>query len=173
MERRYYLVNESGKALDAIREWQRLTKEAQEKALKLREELKAINVRSCRDKLIDFEFDVHPGIGWIPAQDREPKFYRPDSRTKIGKALLLKMKEVQIPTSETFADLIGGGHFIVSGNMWGRISFEKIGDKFIISVPIPGQVGNEPMDGEFTPPGCKLLKMSEYYALKEKAAKES
>jgi len=166
MEKRYYIANENGKSMDAIREWQRLSRESEEKALQLADELKAKNVRYDHNgSLIDFEYEEHPGVGWIPARDREPKYYRPDRRTKTGKALIEKMKAIQIPTATTFADLIGGGHFVFSGNMWGRISYEKTGDKYVISVPIPGQVGSEPAREEFIPPDCVCIKKSEYLAM--------
>jgi hypothetical protein len=168
MERKYYLVDPAGKSMEAIKEWRRLSEEAYAKAAEITKEFGAKSeFLKNHESLIGLLFEQNPGRGWKPIRNFNDG-YVPDKRIKEGKIIAKRLAAVQIPHTRTFSSLIGGGYFIiVSGGRWASISFETIGDAHVVSVPI-GQYSCD--EKEFIPPDTRLLKMSEYYAMKEAAS---
>lgn len=162
MERKYYLVKPEGKSMEAIMEWQKLSKEASKASYDLAKEYGADQVWQSRESILGFHFKTHPGRWWKEVTDHDD-IYCPDRRSTAGKTIAKRMESIRLPGNETFANIIGGGHFIVRGNQWGRIGFEIFGDKYVISLPIGDP---EEKDSSFVPPDTTPLKLSEYYALK-------
>jgi len=166
MDRKYYLVDPNGKSMEAIKEWQRMKIAAIEAAKNIALEFGADTEVITRGNFVAaFQFKSDPGRAWRPIS-KIGEFlhcYTPDLRKKAGKAIFNRLSAIRMPGSEDFAKLIGGGFFIVCGNQWGSISFQKFDDKYVISMPI-GDRDNA--DAAFVPPDTTPLKLSEYYALK-------
>jgi hypothetical protein len=169
MERKYFVATPGGKSMEAIIAWQKISAEAWAKAEKIIEELGAgPNLLKTSFGIAGLCFEKDPGKAWKPVRGYGEGIYYPDKRIKEGKDIAKRLKEIEFPGSRTFASLIGGGFFIISGNRWGSISFEEIGDAYIISIPIGKQ--EQSSDASFVPPDTLPLKLSEYYALKEAEA---
>jgi hypothetical protein len=115
---------------------------------------------------LGLKFERDPGRAWRPVLGHKDTYY-PDKRTKEGKGIDKRLKAIKIPGSAEFSELIGGGYFIVSGRNWASISFETIGDAYVVSMPIGDPEACK--DAEFIPPDATILKYSEYYAMKEAA----
>jgi hypothetical protein len=169
MERKYYLVKPDGKSMKAIKEWQRLSHEASEKANAITKELGAKpEILRNSENILGLIFDHDPGRIWKPVKqygEKGKNCYYPDKRIKEGRALAKRLNAIRLPGTHTFANLIGGGFFIVTDSRhWASISFHSIGENYIISVPIA-----EKKEDAFIPPDTTLLKLSEYYAMKEAA----
>lgn len=164
MERNYYLVDPNGKSMEAISEWQRMKIEAIDAAYTLAEEYGADSVWRAGERIVGFHFSSHPGRWWKPVPDLEGVYY-PDRRSTAGKTIAKRIGALRIPGVNTFADIIGGGHFIcLSDGRVTSIGFKEIGGRYVISMPkCDAHVGNE---AGFIPPDTTLLKPSEYYALK-------
>lgn len=164
MERKYYLAEPDGKSMAAIKEWLRLRDEA---VVKVEELTKAFGAKPeilrGNETIHGFVFDNDPGRAWKPIRDHK-NCYAPDKRHKEGKLIAKQIDAIRIPHNRVLAELIGGGFLVVCGNFWGSISFQTSGDNYILSVPIPDKTENE-----FIPPDARLLKMSEYHAMKEAA----
>ena len=171
MERKYYLALPGGKSMEAINQWQKMNNEAWDALSALTEKYGAgKEVLQSGKNILAMCFKHDPGRGWCPEPYRKG-CYKPHRGTKEGKEIARQMNAIKIPDSFTFAKLIGGGAFIVNGNRWGNISFEKVDDNFIVSVPV-GSSDHHDNDGSFVPPDATRLKLSEYYALKEKLEAE-
>jgi len=166
MERKYYLVTPGGKTDQVIQEWRRLNHEACEAGLALGQDLGATEVFRQGPRIGAFVFDKDPGRSWRKIRGEENQ-YMPHKGTKEGRAVAERIDAIKIPDSHSFAKMIGCG-VIISGAQWGVPGFETLGDCCVISIP----VGNSDISAPFVPPDTTLLKMSEYYALKE-AAEES
>jgi hypothetical protein len=171
MERKYYLVEPNGKSMEAIKEWQRLSREAWANADALTKEYGAKpEILKGREDIHGFIFEHDPGRAWKPVSGHKG-CYAPDKRIKEGKEIAKKLNAIKFPGTRAFSNLIGGGFFIiVSGGRWASISFETIGEAYVISVPVGAIPSSEE---EFIPPDARLLKMSEYYAIKEAAAEKT
>jgi hypothetical protein len=165
MERKRYLVHDPGRSLEAIKVWREQYRDFAAKLKALMDELGAINALRQGFSMGALQFEtVPPGGDWVVCKEYydEPPFYKPNRKTKKGKEISMKLESLKEPDGMKFGKLLGGGEFIIQGNTWGSVSFEQLGDKFIIGVPIGS---GEP----FIPPDSTELMMSEYWKLKEDA----
>jgi hypothetical protein len=160
MERKYYLVTPGGKSDQAIKEWQQKYRDACAAGRALGREFGAGEVYKQRNRITAFLFESDPGRSWRKLKGTDNQ-YMPHLTTKEGKAIGRRIDGIVIPGGLEFAKIIGSG-FIIREQFWGIPSFQKIGDDYVLSIP-------DGDDARFVPPDAKLLKMSEYYALKEAA----
>ncbi|KGM44463.1 hypothetical protein JY97_00510 [Alkalispirochaeta odontotermitis] len=99
----------------------------------------------------------------------------PNKRTKKGKEIAAEMQDLPRPFhSSAISRAFDAGEFIsVSGGQTtiSYLHFEKLCGKYILSVPVNAYRDFDRTEiNDFVPPDATELKMSEYYALKEKAA---
>jgi len=161
MKRSYYLAFPNGKSAEAIKTWQEMTKNARGAAKKLMVEVGATAAYRRGVKIVALEFNADPGRAWRAVGGYGRDCYCPDRRTRLGKMMGKRLDDITIPDVFTFARLLGTGA-ILSGTEVGLPAFETIGDFLVISIPVSTRRG----DG-FVPPDATLLKMSEYYGMKE------
>jgi hypothetical protein len=167
MQRKYYLATPGGKSFEAINQWQKMSQEAMAAAEALCKEFGADMKIMHRGSHIDaFWFEKNPGAAWRRLRGCRDA-YTPHKVTREGKEIAKRIDAVKIPDSRVFAELIGGPYIIFDGYHASTTSFEKHGEKYIVSVP----VGSAP-DGGFVPPDATLLQMSEYWAIREAADKK-
>jgi len=166
MERKYYLAQPGGKSMETITTWRKMYKEATAAAYALGQELGASFVYRRGASISGFLFDRDPGRAWRPLKDQGKGLYMPNRATSIGKNIMKKVNAIKIPISSDFANLLGGGGFILSGNEIGYASFEIIGDAYIVGIPVEDNPYGDNSD-PFIPPDTTPLKLSEYYAMKE------
>lgn len=160
MERKYFLVLPSGKSAEIVKIISDEHKAAHDQAQKILDECGGSGFYRNSTRVTGIIFEQAPTHGWL----KKDGYYSPDRRTASGKKLWRNISSVKFPDSIRFNSLLGADWVIVEGNKFGLASLEHIGGDAIIGIPVSDK-------GEyFIPPDCKLLKMSEYYALKEKAA---
>jgi len=163
MERKYYLATPGGKSHEAILTWQKMSTEAIKEGYALAHELGAQRIYRSGERIVAFDFKKEdPGRAWRNVRALGCGKYMPNKTTKAGKEIMKKVDAIRIPDHRLFSELMGGGWLIVRGNMWGSVSFETIGDNYVVSVPIGD-------DEDFIPKDVTPLKLSEYYAMKEQA----
>lgn len=110
-----------------------------------------------------------PSCGWKLATNERLKWsgfdsYIPDRRKSIGKNLAKQMQSHSIPGASSLAVEVGAPavNAIVGMNLLSTQAFEEA-DKVIVIVPKNGAVEHRPIKG------LRPLKLSEFYALREKA----
>lgn len=101
-------------------------------------------------------------------------YYVPDQRKKAGKAIAEQMRSMRRTGVEDVANALGAKGFVIGpavGRPFGGILYHpfafKQGDQWILAVPIDGDKPAPEFDG------CRPLKLSEFYALKEAAEAET
>jgi hypothetical protein len=108
--------------------------------------------------------------GWKPANKRDWSFpprlaFVPDLRRKIGKAVDKMMRSLSIPDGKALARLLGCDastvKFADGALRWFDSCAYDEGEHVIVLAP---QIEDEDPP---TLPGCRRLKLSEFYALKE------
>ena len=169
MERKYYLATPGGKSEEAVRAWQKMHSNACDRVLAFCKSVGCTGkIVSSWRKINAFEFDHDPGRDWKRIK-RYDDAYFPSKSTKEGKTLIKQIEALgEMPDGGTFARLINGPDMVISGGHWSTLSFQVLGDSIVVSVPVKYL---EEVDDEkqFVPPDARELKMSEYYALKERA----
>jgi hypothetical protein len=162
-----------GKVLEAIHSFLETRNKQLEARNALAKEFGASGYVSSSGAITAFSFDGEHPKGWI--QNRKDGGHMPTAKTPEGKALRERMKLPQWGASK-FHEMMGLDDFTFMQGMRMRyISFEKLGDVFVMHIPKiekPGKEDEESGLGEghkWTPPddGCQPLKMSEYWQLKE------
>ncbi len=113
------------------------------------------------------EFEIAP-LGWRPVKG-ERHIYRPPN-TKEGRVIRDRLASFKVPGARDYHRLVTGDGFGYIGAGDGRggfaihlITFEQIGNDFVLRVP------DVDSGKTFAPKGCKPLKTSEYWSLKEAA----
>lgn len=108
-----------------------------------------------------------PPPGWKKAGDVKGRpFYLPKKTTKALKAQYQEIIGTRVKGAVEFSSLFNFGGVFKDGHTSGgpmrilHMSWEWVGDTLLLSVPI---------GGGFVPNGSRLLKMSEYWAMKEQA----
>ena len=110
-------------------------------------------------------FDGEPPEGWRLKPGK--KYCVPD-RTKVGRAIGERMRA--LPKDASFSDLMNSrlcpqknrcdGYICFGPQTVSFTDFERIGESYVLSTPARCTL---------IPPGCKELKVSEYYKLREDA----
>jgi hypothetical protein len=109
-------------------------------------------------------FDGEPPKGW--RVNVRKKCATPDERTKAGREIAKRMRALPVGVSAaTFSSMLDEVLPLSSHTHWGDdtvswSTFEQYGSKFVLSVPTACGI---------SPPGCRELKMSEYWKIREGA----
>jgi len=182
IERKYYRV-EGGKALEAIKTWQ----EKYNDVLSIWEEFErkyTANGSFCLGReLVGCYFNGPLPNGWRYSEStlNGKPIYVPNSRTKKGKAIKDDMKSLPtMPDGFTFDAILGLGVMQVkhamspSGIALVHASFEYLDGQYVLSLPVGAVTDDASGPSSITPPdGCRGLLMSEYWTIKEAAAKKA
>jgi hypothetical protein len=135
---------------------------------------KSYTTTNWQVRFLGLAFDGTPPEGWR-ANKKKP-YATPDTRTKLGREIAKRVNALPPGVAAaTFSamlnDTLGPAETVTGNNScisWGDdcsiswTGFEKIGSQYVLSVPAACKV---------SPPGCRELKMSEYWRLKEEAEK--
>ena len=118
--------------------------------------------------------DIPHGWRYVHTSADGNLFLAPNKRTKAGKNLALQMEELPpVPHSSHVSDAFGAGAFdFIENGRIGRcwLHSEKVGEEYILSVPVSNYSFTDEPPKQFTPPEATELKLSEYHALKEAQA---
>lgn len=151
----YYIA--AGKSLAAILYWHEY-KQTQRNAWKEfakrfgAKDVYAISYSGGSAAVFGLKFGGTVPEGWVKKYGKFGDYWKPNHRTKSGKALIEELESLRIsgPPADAGNDYLGEGRLFTPGH-------EKIGDQFIISQHEKAK----------PPPDAVPLKRSEYWAMKE------
>lgn len=116
--------------------------------------------------LLGLVFPEKPPDGW--RLDQRKGYCVPALKSPEGRVIAERMKALPMGLSACkFSAMMdestkakGRSYSVWEGNGVSWTAFEKIGNRYVLSVPAACKI---------SPPGCKELRMSEYWKLREKA----
>ena len=153
MERRYYIA--AGESLRLLEAWHDAQLEVMNRRRAFLERLGSnLNYMENGGHMVSVGFDSNPGEDWRSTFDAG--YYRPNKRRKAGKEIAKEMAGLK--RSDSFQ--MPGYQWVIEANGIHYLNRQKIGDKWIITVPVKS---------DFVPPDAIPIKASEYWRMKEEA----
>jgi hypothetical protein len=161
----YFLVDPASPVMDAVKAVRLKRKVFDGHMSELQKEFKAKNVWYRGEWILGLEFE-----GEVPAPFKKKageKYCIPD-RTSAGRAMKKRLESIRDFSWFQFSSDLSKDDDdcfdAVVGHTWMYASFGNFGDKVILSVPAAAKV----IKNNKLPAGLTELKMSEYWAIKEK-----
>lgn len=164
MEYRYYLAG--GESEQKVREFFKRRADIHDQIIALGKELGGTPIANGRT-VSGFAFDECPDgwrkAGWTP---KGGDYFLPVRRSKAGKELYKRIEAFRIPDAHEIHSM-----FSNDGGVWGEMSVRGGFPIYYITAEISkGKVIiHVPEKSDLEPPESKLLKNSEYWAIKEQA----
>jgi len=165
----YYIVAPDGPTAAIIREFIQARKAAYEARYEIEEEYGADGRYESTAALAGLRFEhENPPTGFHHLKKDPEGIYRPDARTKAGKAIQDRFDSMRMPGAFEFntklgADIIYTGARTARGTPITFVGFETFGDVVVLKVPR----NSDDKPGWVPPSDCQQMKQSEYWALKE------
>lgn len=166
-ERIYYIAK--GRSLEIVEDWHTAEAALHEHATAMVKELGADGCyfHGGGGQLYGFSFKDGPPEGFKREKGYQD-IYTPKGRNKAANELRRRMLSITSPSASAMTCKLTGQVTIFGGPAPGGgmrvlyVTIEKIGDDWIIGVPIPG--GDKELPD---PPDAERIKTSEYYRLQE------
>jgi len=170
--KRYFIV-ESGTVAEALDKFISARKEAIAKRNVFLERYGATQLYWNRNGIASIVLETPPE-GWVRSRHGG---WKPDHRTKEGRALIKEMKAIRdLDYRDLQAAVIGNDSpfIFMEGMRCLFMGLESVNGTRILVVPDISETGGGIVRGEgwIAPEGCREIKTSEFYALKEAAAEQ-
>jgi hypothetical protein len=176
MNKKHYHVT-GGIIHDRIKSFFELRKKAKEEARSFAEDIGASELNSQGSCIVSAEFNGPPPKGWVKHRKGG---YRPSETRQEMKEVRERMQSIRYPGSSKFQSMVmtgtvdGDSMFtFMDGLRCHFMECEPVKDGWLLSVPdIPpdASVIEGRKNPQWEPPGdgCRRLKMSEYWQIKER-----
>jgi hypothetical protein len=164
LEYDYYIVEGDGPVRTAIETWRDACRKFHEHKMAVLAKFKG-SALYAGDFIVGVFYEAPALVpaGFMHKADHPDGVYAPDKRTTPGKEIAKELRAVTMPTIHDLGRW-AKGHPIMSGSFMCWPTFEQIGDTFVWLVPLDPS-GEERAQEDTT--GLRIIKTSEYWALKE------